>query len=49
MTEIALDRIIEIAEKDSTPFEAIVFQIEILEEEVIKKICIVLSKASFKH
>ena len=38
LTEIELDRIIEMAWEDRTPFEAILYQFGLTEKEVIKSI-----------
>ena len=43
-----LDRIIEMAWEDRTPFEAIKFQFGISEQEVIKIMCRNLKQKSFK-
>ena len=48
-TEIQLDRIIEMAWEDRTPFEAIKFQFGILEKEVIKLMRGTLKESSFKR
>lgn len=48
-TERQLDRIIEMAWEDSTPFEAIKFQFGILEKEVIKLMRGNLKQSSFKR
>ena len=48
-TERQLDRIIEMAWEDRTPFEAITFQFNILEKEVIKLMRGNLKESSFKR
>ena len=48
-TKRQLDRIIEMAWEDRTPFEAILFQFGILEKEVIKLMRINLKESSFKR
>ena len=48
-TERELDRIIEMAWEDRTPFEAILFQFEIPEKEVIKVMRGNLKESSFKR
>ena len=48
-TERQLDRIIEMAWEDRTPFEAIKFQFGILEKEVIKLMRGNLKQSSFKR
>ena len=48
-TERQLDRIIEMAWEDRTPFEAIKFQFGIPEKEVIKLMCGNLKESSFKR
>ena len=48
-TERQLDRIIEMAWEDRTPFEAITFQFGILEKEVIKVMRGNLKESSFKR
>ena len=48
-TERQLDRIIEMAWEDRTPFEAIKFQFAIAEKEVIKLMRGNLKEASFKR
>jgi uncharacterized protein (TIGR03643 family) len=48
-TEIQLDRIIEMAWEDRTPFEAIEFQFEVPEKEVIKLMRGNLKESSFKR
>ena len=48
-TERQLDRIIEMAWEDRTPFEAIVFQFGIPEKEVIKLMRGNLKESSFKR
>ncbi len=48
-TERNLDRIIEMAWEDRTPFEAILFQFGLPEKEVIKVMRINLKKSSFKR
>jgi len=47
-TERELDRIIEMAWEDRTPFEAISFQFGLLEKEVIKVMRSTLKESSFK-
>ncbi len=48
-TEQELDRIIEMAWEDRTPFEAITFQFELPEKEVIKIMRTNLKNSSFKR
>jgi len=48
LTERQLDRIIEMAWEDRTPFEAILFQFKISEKEVIKLMRSNLKQSSFK-
>lgn len=48
-TERQLDRIIEMAWEDRTPFEAIEFQFEVPEQEVIKLMRGNLKESSFKR
>ena len=48
-TEIELNRIIEMAWEDRTPFEAILFQFELPEKEVIKLMRGNLKESSFKR
>tara|TARA_R100001369_G_scaffold36196_1_gene61521 strand:- start:15993 stop:16280 length:288 start_codon:yes stop_codon:yes gene_type:complete len=48
-TERELDRIIEMAWEDRTPFEAIEFQFELPEKEVIKVMRGNLKESSFKR
>ena len=48
-TERELDRIIEMAWEDRTPFEAILFQIGLPEKEVIKVMRGNLKESSFKR
>ncbi len=48
MSEIEMDRIIEMAWEDRTPFEAIKIQFEISEKEIIKLMRTKLKKSSFK-
>ena len=48
-TEIELDRVIEMAWEDRTPFEAIVLQFGLLEKEVIKLMRGNLKESSFKR
>jgi uncharacterized protein (TIGR03643 family) len=48
-TERQLDRIIEMAWEDRTPFEAIEFQFEVPEKEVIKLMRGNLKESSFKR
>lgn len=48
-TERALDRIIEMAWEDRTPFEAIQFQFGLAEKEVIKLMRSQLKSSSFKR
>lgn len=47
-TELELDRIIEMAWEDRTPFEAIEFQFGIKEQEVIKLMRSEMKASSFK-
>ena len=48
LSEIELDRIIEMAWEDRTPFEAIEFQFKISEKDIIKLMRAKLKKSSFK-
>jgi len=48
-TERELDRIIEMAWEDRTPFEAILFQFGLPEKEVIKVMRATLKESSFKR
>ncbi|MBJ2174406.1 TIGR03643 family protein [Aureibaculum sp. A20] len=48
-TERKLDRIIEMAWEDRTPFEAILFQFGLPEKEVIKVMRSTLKASSFKR
>ena len=48
-TERELDRIIEMAWEDRTPFEAILFQFGLPEKEVIKVMRGTLKESSFKR
>ena len=48
-TERELDRIIEMAWEDRTPFEAILFQFGLPEKEVIKVMRTTLKTSSFKR
>ena len=48
-TERQLDRIIEMAWEDRTPFEAILFQFDLSEKEVIKLMRTELKTGSFKR
>lgn len=47
-TERQLDRIIEMAWEDRTPFEAIKFQFNIAEKEIVKVMRTHLKESSFK-
>lgn len=49
MTDIEIDRIIEMAWEDRTPFEAITFQFNVSEAEVIKLMRTELRQSSFKR
>jgi|TARA_B110000908_G_scaffold45132_1_gene54976 uncharacterized protein (TIGR03643 family) len=49
LTEIELDRIIEMAWEDRTPFEAILFQFGCTEKDVIKLMRGNLKESSFKR
>jgi uncharacterized protein (TIGR03643 family) len=49
LTEAELDRIIEMAWEDRTPFEAIDFQFGLPEQEVIKLMRNQLKRSSFNH
>lgn len=49
LTEREIDRIIEMAWEDRTPFEAITFQFGVLEKEVIKLMRGSLKQSSFKR
>jgi len=48
-TEVELDRIIEMAWEDRTPFEAILFQFKLAEKDVIKLMRATLKESSFKR
>ena len=48
LSEIEVDRIIEMAWEDRTPFEAIELQFEISEKQIIKLMRTNLKKSSFK-
>ena len=48
-TEVELDRIIEMAWEDRTPFEAILFQFSLAEKDVIKLMRVNLKESSFKR
>ena len=48
-TEVELDRIIEMAWEDRTPFEAILFQFNLAEKDVIKVMRANLKESSFKR
>ena len=48
-TEAELDRIIEMAWEDRTPFEAILFQFKLAEKDVIKLMRATLKESSFKR
>jgi len=48
-TERQLDRIVEMAWEDRTPFEAILFQFDLPEKEVIKLMRNNLKESSFKR
>ncbi len=49
ITELELDRIIEMAWEDRTPFEAILFQFGLCETSVIKLMRKSLKQSSFKR
>ncbi len=49
LTDRQLDRIIEMAWEDRTPFEAITFQFNLLEKDVIKLMRANLKLSSFKR
>jgi uncharacterized protein (TIGR03643 family) len=49
LTEIDIDRIIEMAWEDRTPFEAILFQFGVTEKEVIQLMRRELKLTSFKR
>jgi len=49
LTEIELDRIIEMAWEDRTPFEAILFQFGCTEKDVIKLMRGNLKESNFKY
>jgi uncharacterized protein (TIGR03643 family) len=49
LTEIELDRIIEMAWEDRTPFEAILYQFGLTEKDVIKLMRGNLKESSFKR
>ena len=48
-TDVELDRIIEMAWEDRTPFEAILFQFNLAEKDVIKLMRATLKESSFKR
>ena len=48
MSEIEIDRVIEMAWEDRTPFEAIEIQFKISEKEIVKLMRSKLKKSSFK-
>ena len=48
-SEVELDRIIEMAWEDRTPFEAILFQFKLAEKDVIKLMRANLKESSFKR
>ena len=48
-SEVDLDRIIEMAWEDRTPFEAILFQFKLAEKDVIKLMRSTLKESSFKR
>ena len=48
-SEVELDRIIEMAWEDRTPFEAILFQFNLAEKDVIKLMRANLKESSFKR
>ena len=48
-TEVELDRRIEMAWEDRTPFEAILFQFNLAEKDVIKLMRATLKESSFKR
>ena len=48
-TEVELDRIIEMAWEDRTPFEAILFQFNLAEKDVIKVMRANLKESSFRR
>ena len=48
-TEVELDRMIEMAWEDRTPFEAILFQFNLAEKDVIKLMRASLKESSFKR
>ena len=48
-TEVELDRIIEMAWEDRTPFEAILFLFNLAEKDVIKLMRANLKESSFKR
>ena len=48
LTSAAVDRIIEMAWEDRTPFDAIDFQFNLKEKEVIKLMRSILKSSSFK-
>jgi len=48
-TEVELDRIIEMAWEDRTPFEAILFQFSLAEKDVVKLMRANLKESSFKR
>ncbi|MGY8919398.1 MAG: TIGR03643 family protein [Flavobacteriales bacterium] len=49
LTEVELDRVIEMAWEDRTPFEAILYQFKLTEKDVIKVMRGTLKESSFKR
>ena len=49
LTEIELDRVIEMAWEDRTPFEAILYQFKLTEKDVIRVMRGTLKESSFKR
>jgi len=49
LSEIELDRVIEMAWEDRTPFEAILYQFKLTEKDVIRVMRGTLKESSFKR
>ena len=49
LTEVELDRVIEMAWEDRTPFDAILYQFKLTEKDVIKVMRGTLKESSFKR
>tara|TARA_B110000503_G_scaffold111426_1_gene166886 strand:- start:11123 stop:11410 length:288 start_codon:yes stop_codon:yes gene_type:complete len=49
LSEVELDRVIEMAWEDRTPFEAILYQFKLTEKDVIKVMRGTLKESSFKR